>query len=47
MHHFVTEMCINVHIFVIQWFIVGYATGDFWDLCNKFITRYVATCNMV
>ena len=31
MHHFVTEMCIHVHISVTQWCIVGYETGALWD----------------
>ena len=31
-HHFVTEMCTNVHISVTKWCIMGYATGVLWDL---------------
>ena len=35
MHHFVTEMCTQVHISVAKWCIVGYGTGALWDLCNR------------
>ena len=35
MHHFVTQMCTNVHISVTKWCIVGYGTGALWDLCNR------------
>ena len=31
MHHFVTEMCTHVHIFVTKWCIVGDRTGALWD----------------
>ena len=34
MHHFVTEMCTQVHISVTKWCIVGHGTGalqDLWD----------------
>ena len=31
-HHFVTEMCTRVHISVTKWCIVGYGTGEFWNL---------------
>ena len=38
MHHFVTEMCKQVHISVTKWFIVGYWTGGaLWDSCNNCI----------
>ena len=32
MHHFVTEMCLHVHISVTKCCIVGYGTDAFWDL---------------
>ena len=32
MHHFVTEMCTCVHIFVTRWCIVGYLSDALWDL---------------
>ena len=32
MHHFVTEMCTQVHISVAKWYIVGYETDALWDL---------------
>ena len=35
MHHFVTEMCTDVHISVTKWCIVGY--GTLWDLCDRSI----------
>ena len=37
MHHFVTEMCTQVHISVTKWWIVGYETGALWDLCDRSI----------
>ena len=37
MHHFVMEMCTDVHISVTKWCIVGYGTGALWDSCNWFI----------
>ena len=37
MHHFVTEMCTQVHISVTKRCIVGYGTGVLWDLCNRSI----------
>ena len=39
MHHFVTEMCTNVHISVTKWCIVGYGTGTLWDLGNSSMIR--------
>ena len=41
MHHFVTEMCIRVHISVTKWCIVEYVTGAFWVLCNKSIDQFI------
>ena len=35
MHHFLTEMCTQVHISVTKWCIVGYETGALWDFCNR------------
>ena len=32
MHHFVTEMCICVHISVTKWYIVGYLSNTLWNL---------------
>ena len=32
MHHFVTEMCIHMHISATKWCIVGYGTDALWDL---------------
>ena len=34
MHHFVTEICTYVHISVIKWCIVGYASCASWKLCS-------------
>ena len=39
MHHFVTEMCVRVHIFVTKWCIVGYGTGALWKLCNRSVSH--------
>ena len=35
MHHFVTEMCIHVHVSVTKFCIMGYGTVALWDLCHK------------
>ena len=37
MHHFVTEMCICVHISVKKWCILGYLTSALWDLFDECI----------
>ena len=37
MHHFITEMCIRVHIYDTKWCIVGYGAGTWWDLSNRSI----------
>ena len=37
-HHFVTEMCTDVHISVTKWCIVEYGTGILWDLCDRSIS---------
>ena len=35
MHHFETEMCTHTPISFTKWYIVGYRTGELWDLCNR------------
>ena len=35
MCHFVTEMCIYVHISVTKWCIVGYLSGALWDFWSE------------
>ena len=45
MHHFVTEICTHVYIFVIKWCIVRYGTGELWDTCNSSILYiYLTYC---
>ena len=39
-HHFVTEMCTQLHISVAMWCIGGYGTGALWDLCGGSIVIY-------
>ena len=39
MHHFVTEMCTQVHICVTKWCIVGYLSDALWDLWDGSIMR--------
>ena len=48
MHHFLTEMCTQVHISVTKQCIVGYWTGALWDyLCNRSISyKLIHTINL-
>ena len=46
MHHFVTEMCTNVHISVTKWCIMKYQIGELWDICNEFIADEQTLKNM-
>ena len=42
-HHFVTEMCICVHISVTKWCIVGYLPDALWDLWYGSIPQFCNT----
>ena len=44
MHHFVTEMCRHLHIFVTKWCIVGHGIGALWDLCNRSLAPVPVKC---
>ena len=41
MHHFVTEMCTQVHIFVTKRCIVGYLSNALWDLWDSSTFRHM------
>ena len=47
MHHFVTEMCAHVHIYITKWCIVVYLSGALWDFWEGSIgTTAVSKCSL-